>query len=92
MDELRQEFEALKSKFSEQEGRMAEQSALLEQARSDQREALTLARRVLERSAETERAPATVYVQRDRKYTDFSGGQEKGDVCRRVDRFHESRF
>lgn len=69
-------------KMDQQAACIDQQAALLEQTRREQCETLALTRALLERvpSSPTE-APATVYVQRDRKCTDFSGGKEKGELC-----------
>lgn len=52
MDDLEEKFAALQNKFSEQMARMQEQSAMLDQARHDQIEALTLARELLDKQAD----------------------------------------
>lgn len=76
MEGLKKQFDELQAKFAEQSIHMREQMKLLEQARSDQREALAMAKQVIE-----QRAPATVYIQRDRKCPDFSGTQTQGEMC-----------
>lgn len=75
MEELRRQLGELKAKFTEQTERMRDQSALLEQARHDQREALSLAQAVI-----GQKTPATVYIQRDRKCPDFSGSSSTGEM------------
>lgn len=80
MADVTAQLEALKAKFHDQAIRMEQQEALLEQARLEQRETLALARAVMERvPSEPRGGPTTVYVQRDRKCSDFSGGKEKGE-------------
>ncbi|KAK3536658.1 hypothetical protein QTP86_015450, partial [Hemibagrus guttatus] len=49
------------------------QAGALEQARAEQREALSLARTVIENQATTPLTPATIYIPRDRKLPEFSG-------------------
>lgn len=70
MEELRKSFEELQAKFAEQSAHMREQTILLEEARRDQREALAMAKVVLEQKNQ-----ATVIIQRDRKCSDFSGSK-----------------
>lgn len=72
MEELQKQFEELQQKFQEQ----SKQVALLEQARNDQKEALAMAKQVIE-----QKSPTTVYIQRDRKCPDFSGAQSPGEMC-----------
>ena len=76
MDVLKEQFEELQQKFAEQSTHVKEQMVLLEQARSDQREALALAKQVIE-----QKTPTTVFIQRDRKCPDFSGSQSQGEMC-----------
>ncbi len=47
------------------------------QARAEQREALSLAKTVIEQQAVTQRAQSTVYIPRDRKLPEFSGCRSK---------------
>lgn len=74
MDELRKKFEELQAKFAEQSSHMSKQTALLEQARSDQREAMAMAKVALEQKNQP-----TVYIQRDRKCSDFSGSKNNDE-------------
>ncbi len=69
------ELEELKRQFEEMQRRFGEQTGMLEQARTEQREALSLAKTVIEQQAAAQRAPSTVYIPRDRKLPEFS-------VCR----------
>lgn len=76
------ELEDLKRSFDELQGRLAEQAGALQQAREEQREALSLARAVIDQQAQALKAPAAIYVHRDRKLADFSGCPGKsGDDC-----------
>lgn len=75
------DIEELQKQFQELQGRLAEQSAALMQAREEQREALSLARVVIEKQASAERTPATVYIPRERKYPDFSGCPSQSELC-----------
>ena len=70
LEKLREQFEQMKERFDDQA------EALL-QARSEQREALALAKAVIDQQNEKPPA-ATVYIPRDRKISDFNGKQ--GDV------------
>lgn len=67
------ELEDLKRQFAEMQRRFGEQAGMLEQARAEQREALSLAKAVIDQQAATQRAPSTVYIPRDRKLPEFSG-------------------
>jgi len=67
------EMEELKKQFDEMERRFGEQADMLAQARAEQREALSLARAVIDQQAVAQRVPSTVYIPRDRKLPDFSG-------------------
>ncbi len=71
------ELEELKRQFEEMQRRFGEQSSILEQARAEQREALSLAKTVIEQQAAAQRAPSTVYIPRDRKLPEFSGCRSK---------------
>lgn len=71
------ELEELRKQFEEMQRRLGEQAGLLEQARSEQREALSLAKAVIDQQATAQRAPPTVYIPRDRKLPEFSGCQAK---------------
>ncbi len=53
--------------------RFAEQAGALEQARTEQREALSLAKTVIEHQAAAQSTPAAIYIPRDRKLPEFSG-------------------
>jgi len=66
-------MEELKRQFDEMERRFGEQADMLAQARAEQREALSLARAVIDQQAVAQRVPSTVYIPRDRKLPDFSG-------------------
>ena len=70
LEKLREQFQQMKERFDDQA------EALL-QARSEQREALALAKAVIDQQNEKPPA-ATVYIPRDRKISDFNGKQ--GDV------------
>ncbi len=71
------ELEELKRQFEEMQRRFGEQSSMLEQARAEQRDALSLAKTVIEQQAAAQRAPSTVYIPRDRKLPEFSGCRSK---------------
>ena len=74
-EDVRRQLGELQARFTEQSARMRDQTALLEQARHDQREALSLVKVVIE-----QKTPATVYIQRDRKCPDFSGSSCPGEI------------
>ena len=76
MSELRKQFEELQTKFAEQSAHINMQTTLMEQARSDQRDTLAMAKVVIEQKNQP-----TVYIQRDRKCTDFSGNKGNEDPC-----------
>lgn len=57
--------------------RFAEQAGALDQARTEQREALSLARAVIEHQATAQAPPAAIYIPRDRKLPEFSGRSTK---------------
>ena len=59
--------------------RLAEQAGALDHARTEQREALSLARAVMEQQAATRAPPATIYIPRDHKLTDFTGTTKPGE-------------
>ncbi|KAL7883683.1 hypothetical protein SRHO_G00013410 [Serrasalmus rhombeus] len=74
LEELRKQFEEIQQKFNDQAGALA-------QARSEQREALSLAKAVIDQQAALQKTPATIYIPRDRKLPDFSGCPTKpGDL------------
>ncbi|KAL1270790.1 hypothetical protein QQF64_029806 [Cirrhinus molitorella] len=66
------ELEELRKEMVEMQRRFAEQAGALEQARTEQREALSLARTVIEHQATTQLTPAAIYIPRDRKLPEFS--------------------
>ncbi|KAJ8005431.1 hypothetical protein DPEC_G00146580 [Dallia pectoralis] len=67
------EFEELKREMAEMQRRFSEQAGALDQARTEQREALSLARAVIEHQTAAQTPPATIYIPRDRKLPEFSG-------------------
>lgn len=71
------ELEDLRKQFEEMQRRFDEQAGMLEQARADQREALSLARVVIDQQASAQKATPTVYIPRDRKIPEFSGCPSK---------------
>ncbi|KAJ8366416.1 hypothetical protein AAFF_G00355700 [Aldrovandia affinis] len=77
MEDLQKQFSELQAKFVEQSERLRDYTGLLEQAREDQRQALAMAKVVIEQKAT---APATVFIQRDRRCPDFSGSTSPGEV------------
>ncbi|KAI5609495.1 hypothetical protein C0J50_9467, partial [Silurus asotus] len=67
--------------MAEMQRRFAEQSGALEQARAEQREALSLAKVVIESQASAQTSPAAIYIPRDRKLPEFSGcGSKPGEL------------
>lgn len=72
LDELKRQFEEMQRRFSEQAG-------MLEQARAEQKEALSLAKTVIEQQADAQKAPSAIYIPRDRKLPEFSGCRSKTD-------------
>lgn len=75
------ELDELKKEFAEMQRRLAEQSGALQQARTEQREALSLARVVVEQQVAAQKSPPAVYIPRDRKLPEFSGCSTKpGDL------------
>ncbi|XP_023807866.1 uncharacterized protein LOC111946903 [Oryzias latipes] len=72
------ELEGLKKDFADLQRRLVEQAGALEQARNEQREALSLAKAVIDQQATALRAPAAVVIHRDRKLPDFGGGSVRG--------------
>lgn len=77
MEELRKQFEDLQAKVAEQTARLGEQAALLDQARQDQREALSMAKTVIDQQSKTQ---ATLYIPRERKCPDFTGSSAQGET------------
>ncbi len=73
------ELEELKKEFADMQRRLAEQAGALDHARMEQREALSLARAVMEQQASTLAPPATIYIPRDHKLTDFTGTTKPGE-------------
>lgn len=78
MEELRKQFEDLQAKVTEQTAKLGEQAALLDQARQDQREALSMAKAVIEQQTKT---PSTLYIPREKKCSDFTGSPAQGEPC-----------
>lgn len=75
------ELEDLRKEMAEMQRRFAEQSGALEQARAEQREALSLAKVVIENQASAQTSPAAIYIPRDRKLPEFSGcGSKPGEL------------
>ncbi|KAK3536166.1 hypothetical protein QTP70_032720, partial [Hemibagrus guttatus] len=72
-------LEELRKEFAEMQRRLAEQAGALDQARTEQREALSLAKAVMEQQASTRAPPATIYIPRDHKLTDFTGATKPGE-------------
>ncbi len=73
------ELEELKKEFADMQRRLAEQAGALDHARMEQQEALSLARAVMEQQASTRAPPATIYIPRDHKLTDFTGTTKPGE-------------
>ncbi len=73
------ELEELKKEFADMQKRLAEQAGALDHARTEQREALSLARAVMEQQVSTRAPPATIYIPRDHKLTDFTGTTKPGE-------------
>lgn len=71
------EMEQLKREMAEMQRRFAEQAGALDQARAEQREALSLAKVVIESQTSAQTTPATIYIPRDRKLPDFTGCMSK---------------
>ncbi|KAJ8016013.1 hypothetical protein DPEC_G00002710 [Dallia pectoralis] len=67
------EFEELKREMAEMQRRFSEHAGALDQARTEQREALSLARAVIEHQSAAQTPPATISIPRDRKLPEFSG-------------------
>ncbi|RXN33232.1 Transposon Ty3-I Gag-Pol poly [Labeo rohita] len=75
------ELEELRKDMAEMQRRFAEQAGALDQARAEQREALSLAKVVIESQASAQTTPAAIYIPRDRKLPDFTGCVSKpGDL------------
>ncbi|GAA6102663.1 uncharacterized protein LOC107716059 [Tachysurus ichikawai] len=75
------ELEDLKREMAEMQRRFAEQAGALEQGRAEQREALSLAKVVIESQASAQTSPSTIYIPRDRKLPEFSGcGSKPGEL------------
>ncbi|RXN16347.1 Transposon Ty3-I Gag-Pol poly [Labeo rohita] len=73
------ELEELKKEFAEMQRRLAEQAGALDHARTEQREALSLARAVMEQQAAARATPAAIYIPREHKLTDFTGTTKPGE-------------
>ena len=71
------DLEKLRKRFEQMKARFDDQAEALVQARSEQREALALAKAVIDHQKEKPPA-ATLYIPRYRKISDFNGKQ--GDV------------
>ncbi len=67
------ELEELKREMAEMQRRFAEQAVVLDQARAEQREAVSLAKVVIESQASAQTTPAAIYIPRERKLPDFTG-------------------
>lgn len=67
------ELDELRREMAEMQQRFAEQAGALDQARAEQREALSLAKVVIESQATAQTTPAAIYIPRDRKLPEFSG-------------------
>ena len=78
MEEIRKQFEALQQTVADQAARLGEQEAVLHQARQDQIEALSMAKTIVEQQAKT---PASLYIPRERKFSDFTGYPVQGEPC-----------
>ncbi|XP_042624230.1 uncharacterized protein cuzd1.1 [Cyprinus carpio] len=75
------ELQELKREMAEMQRRFAEQAGALDQARAEQREALSLAKVVIESQASAQTTPAAIYIPRDRKLPDYTGSVSKpGDL------------
>lgn len=71
------ELEELKKQFAEMQAKFNDQAEALVKARTEQKEALTLAKTVLDQ--QMNRPPtSTVYIPRERKYPEFSGKRGEG--------------
>ena len=77
MEDLKKQLDELQAKFEKQSDRLRDYAGLLDQARVDQREALAMAKTVIEQKSTT---PTTVFIQRDRRCPDFSGVTSPGEV------------
>ena len=77
-EEIRKQFADLQKTVTAQTARLGEQAALLDQARQDQREALSMAKTVIEQQA---KIPASLYIPRERKCSDFTGCPTHGEPC-----------
>ena len=64
IEEIRKQFADLQKTVTAQTARLGEQAVLLDQARQDQREALSMAKTVIEQQAKTQ---ASLYIPRERK-------------------------
>lgn len=78
LEEIKKQFEALQKTVADQAARLGEQAQVLDQARQDQREALSMAKTVIDQQAET---PASLYIPRERKCSDFTGYPAEGEPC-----------
>ncbi len=72
------ELEELKKEFADMQRRLAEQAGALDLARTEQREAISLARAVMEQQASTRAPPARIYILRDHKLTGTTKPGEGG--------------
>uniref|UniRef100_A0A3B1JKD5 Gypsy retrotransposon integrase-like protein 1 n=1 Tax=Astyanax mexicanus TaxID=7994 RepID=A0A3B1JKD5_ASTMX len=75
------ELDELRREFAEMQQKLMEQSGALQQARTEQREALSLAKAVIEQQVAAQKSPPAMYIPRDRKLPEFSGCATKsGDL------------
>ncbi|XP_065423165.1 uncharacterized protein LOC135975608 [Chrysemys picta bellii] len=74
-------IEELRTQFAELQRRLSDQAEALQQARTEQREALSLAKAVIEQQTAEAKKPPTIYVPRERKVTEFGGFPTRpGDI------------
>lgn len=74
-------IEELRTQFAELQRRLSDQAEALQQARTEQREALSLAKAVIDQQAAEAKKPPTIYVPRERKVTEFGGFPTRpGDI------------
>lgn len=73
MEDLRTQLAEMHQRFEAQEERYHEQSSALHQARAEQREAMSLAKAMIEHQTVIKRQSPAVYIPRDRKIQDFCG-------------------
>ncbi|XP_065435190.1 uncharacterized protein LOC135977995 [Chrysemys picta bellii] len=74
-------IEELRTQFAKLQRRLSDQAEALQQARTEQREALSLAKAVIEQQTAEAKKPPTIYVPRERKVTEFGGFPTRpGDI------------